>query len=153
MLMEAKMLIHCLRCCGSKEEDACDKCDLEHLSAECNQLCEIAADVLQYLYDTVQMLLSERQYPPENTPSIELDADEKLAQLAEEASELAQAALKLRRALNGKNPTPMDSATAYDNLVEEACDVQVCLRSLAIHADEDLIQEKFERWVERIANK
>lgn len=29
-----------------------------------------------------------------------------LAQLAEEASELAQAALKLRRALDGTNPTP-----------------------------------------------
>lgn len=35
-----------------------------------------------------------------------LPREEILAQLAEEASELAQAALKLRRALNGTNPTP-----------------------------------------------
>lgn len=30
-----------------------------------------------------------------------------LCQLAEEASELAQAALKLKRAMEGTNPTPM----------------------------------------------
>lgn len=35
-----------------------------------------------------------------------LPKTEILAQLAEEASELAQAALKLRRAINGKNTTP-----------------------------------------------
>ena len=35
-----------------------------------------------------------------------LDKTEILAQLAEESSELAQAALKLRRAIDGKNPTP-----------------------------------------------
>ena len=37
-----------------------------------------------------------------------LPETEILAQLAEEASELAQAALKLRRALDGTNPTPKD---------------------------------------------
>lgn len=35
-----------------------------------------------------------------------LGMNEILCQLAEEASELAQAALKLRRAYDGKNPTP-----------------------------------------------
>lgn len=35
-----------------------------------------------------------------------LPKTEILAQLAEEASELAQAALKMRRALDGTNPTP-----------------------------------------------
>lgn len=35
-----------------------------------------------------------------------LPKTEILAQLAEEASKLAQAALKLRRALDGTNPTP-----------------------------------------------
>lgn len=35
-----------------------------------------------------------------------LSKTEILAQLAEEASELAQAALKLRRAMDGTNPTP-----------------------------------------------
>lgn len=39
-----------------------------------------------------------------------LPKTEILAQLAEEASELAQAALKLRRALDGTNPTPKSIA-------------------------------------------
>ena len=39
-----------------------------------------------------------------------LPKTEILAQLAEEASELAQAALKLRRALDGTNPTPKSVA-------------------------------------------
>lgn len=36
-----------------------------------------------------------------------LSTEDILCQLAEEASELAQAALKLRRALTGTNPTPL----------------------------------------------
>lgn len=39
-----------------------------------------------------------------------LPKTEILAQLAEKASELAQAALKLRRALDGTNPTPKSVA-------------------------------------------
>ena len=36
-----------------------------------------------------------------------LSLSERVAQLAEEAAELAQAALKYRRALDGVNPTPV----------------------------------------------
>lgn len=39
-------------------------------------------------------------------PDVYLPEAEVLAQLAEEVAELAQAALKLRRALDGTNPTP-----------------------------------------------
>lgn len=45
-----------------------------------------------------------------------LPKTEILAQLAEEASELAQAALKLRRALDGTNPTPKSVAECEANL-------------------------------------
>ena len=40
-----------------------------------------------------------------------------LALLAEEAAELAQAALKLRRVLDGTNPTPVTETEARRNLV------------------------------------
>ena len=43
-----------------------------------------------------------------------------LAQSAEEASELAQAALKLRRALDGTNPTQKSVEECEENLLEEA---------------------------------
>ena len=53
-----------------------------------------------------------------------------LAQLAEEASELAQAALKLRRALDGTNPTPKSVAECEANLTEEIADVNLCVGTL-----------------------
>lgn len=55
-----------------------------------------------------------------------LDGTEILAQLAEEFSEGAQAALKLRRALDGVNPTPITVDDAASNLVEELADVIHC---------------------------
>ena len=51
---------------------------------------------------------------------------EVLAQLAEEASELAHAALKLRRAYDGKNPTPVTIEEAYECLIEEFADIKAC---------------------------
>lgn len=45
-----------------------------------------------------------------------LPKTEILAQLAEEASELAQAALKLRRALDGTNPTPKSVEECLENI-------------------------------------
>lgn len=54
-----------------------------------------------------------------------LPETEILAQLAEEASELAQAALKLRRALDGTNPTPKDIEECEMNLLEELADIKV----------------------------
>ena len=48
-----------------------------------------------------------------------LDQDEMLAQLAEEAAELAQAALKLRRVYTGVNPTPVAGKDAFQKLLEE----------------------------------
>ena len=52
---------------------------------------------------------------------------EVLAQLAEEAAELAQAALKLRRALGGPNPTRVSVEEARAALIEEAADVDLCM--------------------------
>ena len=59
-----------------------------------------------------------------------LSLSERVAQLAEEAAELAQAAMKYRRALDGVNPTPVTLEQACDNLDEEVADVLACLASL-----------------------
>lgn len=48
-----------------------------------------------------------------------LPKTEILAQLAEEPSELAQAALKLRRALDGTNPTPKSVEECLENIQED----------------------------------
>ncbi len=80
--------------------------------------------------------------------------DELLAQLAEECAELSQAALKLRRALTGINPTPVTAEEARKNLVEETADVYNVLGLLldAVENAEiyDIIRRKKARWVKRL---
>lgn len=66
--------------------------------------------------------MSNARYILEN-----LTEDELLTQLAEEAAELAQAALKKRRAITGYNPTPVTKSEATDQLREEIDDVDCCL--------------------------
>ena len=83
-----------------------------------------------------------------------LPQDELLAQLAEEAAELSQAALKLRRALTGINPTPVTVEEARKNLVEETADVYNVLGLLLDAADNaeiySIIRRKKERWLKRL---
>ena len=83
-----------------------------------------------------------------------LPQDELLAQLAEECAELSQAALKLRRALTGINPTPVAADEARRNLVEEAADVYNVL-GLRLDAEDNaeiysIIRRKKERWLKRL---
>ena len=54
-----------------------------------------------------------------------LSDEDILCQLAEEAAELAQAALKLRRAITQTNPTPVSVDEALHNLHEEIIDVSL----------------------------
>lgn len=85
-----------------------------------------------------------------------LGKTEILAQLSEEASELAQAALKLRRAIDGKNPTPKSISECEDALDEEIADVWLCIRELGFSDDEHvMIQDeimiaKQDRWLSRL---
>lgn len=83
-----------------------------------------------------------------------LPQDELLAQLAEECSELSQAALKLRRALTGINPTPVTVEEARKNLVEETADVYNVMGLLLDAADNaeiySIIRRKKERWLKRL---
>lgn len=78
--------------------------------------------------------------------------------LAEECAELAQAALKTRRAWEGTNPTPVTFDEALDNMVEEMQDVRF-VSELVIDdmghdttesRMEEIRREKTERWVQRL---
>ena len=86
-----------------------------------------------------------------------LGEPELLGQLAEEAAELTQAALKLRRAITGINPTPVSTQDALKAYQEEIADVVLCLNMLEFDskiADVDGIMErKLQRWVTRLKEK
>lgn len=83
-----------------------------------------------------------------------------LDQMAEEASELAQAALKLRRAKDKTNPTPRTEGECLDNLVEELADVLLCAivfcQSESLDTDElesqaaEIAEKKHARWLKRL---
>ena len=79
-----------------------------------------------------------------------ISKSEILAQLAEEAAELAQAALKMRRVIDGQNPTPVGFADAYHNLIEEYSDVVCCMRELGVSCSIDIISAKKARWIRRL---
>lgn len=94
--------------------------------------------------------MSNIEYVQERVPF-----EEVLAQLAEEAAELGKAALKLRRAIVGINPTPVTVMQASDNLEEEIADVLLCLEVIEFDLDdvEVLRQDmnaKLQRWVDRL---
>ncbi|WP_418703798.1 hypothetical protein [Anaerotignum faecicola] len=83
-----------------------------------------------------------------------LGESEMLCQLAEECAELSQAALKLRRALTGINPTPVTAEEARANLVEEIADI-LNVSELLLEIDDvdeiyDIVQRKRERWLKRL---
>ena len=82
-----------------------------------------------------------------------LPQEELLAQLGEEAAELAQAALKYRRALDGTNPARVDAGYAFLAMLGEIADVGLALQALAIPESElatsfiqATIQDKTKRW-------
>ena len=89
----------------------------------------------------------------------QLSQEELLCQLAEEASELAQAALKLRRVYDGSNPTPIKRSEAFDNLKEEIADVELVLmvlgydRSMLLPEKYKRMDAKLIRWANRLKER
>lgn len=86
-----------------------------------------------------------------------IDTDNQLTQLAEEAAELAQAALKYRRAIQTArweeniSPTPKTLNDAYDSLVEECSDVMlVVLVNTRYLISNDIMLNKAKRWLDRL---
>ena len=85
-----------------------------------------------------------------------LSTEELLAQLAEEATELAHAALKLRRVYDGSNPTPVPRGEAIGSLHEEIADVKLLLKVLGLDDPNDqelqkhIMNGKLCRWARRL---
>lgn len=71
-------------------------------------------------------------------------------QMAEEAVELAHAALKLARIARGENPTPVTLYEATGNLVEELADLALVVEVIGYGPDPELMEDKLRRWRERL---
>ena len=86
---------------------------------------------------------------------IDLPINELLCGLAEECGELTQAALKLRRAYDQTNPTPVDPDQAYEDLCEEVADVLLYIDQLNINMNyvRQIMNTKMKRWQSRMNNK
>lgn len=86
-----------------------------------------------------------------------IDTENQLTQLAEEAAELSQAALKYRRAIQTArweeniSPTPKTLNEAYDSLVEECSDVMLAVLVTTRHLmSNDIMLNKAKRWLDRL---
>lgn len=90
-------------------------------------------------------------------PSDYLNTCQLLNQLVEEAAELASAASKMIRIIDGANPTPVTPEAGWKKLLEESADVQVCLGEILSIADWERVahtrEEKTARWVQRLEEK
>lgn len=74
-----------------------------------------------------------------------------LEQLAEEAAELSQAALKLIRAEGlSNNPANRNALIAHEQLNDEVADVLLMVDALSIPVLESYANDKWQRWVDRI---
>lgn len=83
----------------------------------------------------------------------QLSPADQFAQVAEEAVELAHAAMKMQRILNGTNPTPVTEKEAMGKVMEEICDLYNALEVLKLDVSlkyEGIRKKKMARWVERI---
>ena len=74
-----------------------------------------------------------------------------LDQLAEEATELAHAALKASRIMRGENPTPVNIREAERKLVEEWTDLCLVADVMGLNLDEDIYDGKLNRWEHRLS--
>lgn len=109
------------------------------------------------------VLIMPVDYPHEECPidTIReiLPLEEILTQLAEEAAELSQAALKYRRTLSNANPTPVGRKEAEIKLLEEIADVKLCLHVAGFEAVRHKIQvnrtisTKAARWLKRLSGE
>lgn len=77
----------------------------------------------------------------------------RIEQLAEEAAELAQAALKMARVMQDENPTPMPYMEALRRLREEYTDVFVAAITAELLVDSELGKAKMERWTGRVKER
>lgn len=103
------------------------------------------------LDERIESELEERAYKIRGI----LPRGELLAQVAEEAAELSQAALKLRRALDGTNPTPATVENAIEDLTEEFADTCLAMQAYGLEkaSVQDVCLRKSARWLKRLREK
>ena len=98
--------------------------------------------------------MTDLRYIAEN-----LSDEDILCQISEEADELAKAALKLRRAITGTNPTPVTIEKAVDDLFEEYDDTVIAFSAYLVKhnvidrkgvAALEQSNTKYNRWAQRI---
>ena len=98
--------------------------------------------------------MTDLEYIVEN-----LSEEDILCHISEEAAELAQAALKLRRAITQTNPTPVTVEKAKDDFTEEygdtvvACVAYFMKHGLIDRKYVDILEKsntKYNRWAQRI---
>lgn len=94
---------------------------------------------------------------PRNYILARVPQEELLAQLAEEAAELTHAALKLRRVLDGANPTPVHHMDALQAVKEEIADVTLLVQLLGLEYNgretEQIRNCKLIRWAGRLKER
>ena len=73
-----------------------------------------------------------------------------LDQLAEEATELAHAALKASRILRAENPTQVTLHEAESMAIEEWTDLCLVADVIGLNLDEDIYDAKLNRWTARL---
>lgn len=71
-------------------------------------------------------------------------------QLAEECSELTQAALKMARIERGENPTPVTHDLASWEMKTEFTDILICAYILEMTFDNETFDRKLQRWCNRL---
>lgn len=69
--------------------------------------------------------------------------------LAEEATELAQAALKCARLLRNENPVMGSVPVLKHSVIEELSDLTIYLQELGMEADPDIVDAKRQRFLAR----
>lgn len=139
----------CTDCRGRK---SCDYSIARHCDAM-NTYMSLSEPERRAIVYAAHLRWMERRLEMIEKESISLPDAEILAQLAEEASELAQAALKLRRAITGLNPTPVTAKEAEAAVIEEVSDVLLCCQLLDIDASHSIMAQKKERWRARLSQR
>ena len=149
-------------CDGRETCDGCAldwgaKCALDYVPcgarpSDIDKICEIVEQIAEQEEQEEQSIENAQLYVMNH-----LDERTKLEQLAEEANELSQAALKLIRAQGlSNNVTPITEQEALENLREEIIDVLACIK---VHDCElngvSMIEAmenspKWLRWAERL---
>lgn len=151
-----KALKHVINMCNSSDYDACQNCPLDdggicrlRISCATDKEVDEICDIVENLMDNEEAVEYVKSHLDERT---------KLEQLAEEANELSQAALKLIRAKGmSDNATPVTADKALDNLQEEVVDVLACLVVLDVDLEQALktttANLKWLRWANRLRAK